>query len=413
MRLPRGGNLRQPNVTASHRLPGLDWLNFFVANFQTGFGPFISVYLTSAGWTQGAIGAALSTGTIASMASQVPAGALVDAMRSKRTAAAAAIAAVGVSALAIALWPNFLAISAAEVLHSFASAILGPAIAALTLVLVDPGAFGERLGRNARYAAIGNAVAAGVMGVCAYYLGDRAVFLFAAVLAIPALATLATLREANSARLWPCRSASPRVRSPSYNRSWQFLMDRRLIAFAVCAVLFHLANTAMLPIAAAAVTKRAESEAGLIIAACIVGPQLITALLSPWAGWAAETWGRRPILLLGFSALPIRGILLAFATDPFLIIAIQLFDGLGAAVFGVLFPLIVADVTRDTGQYTTSLGLVGLAVGGGATLSTTLAGLVADDLGVGPAFLSLAGVGLIATALVWTLMPETRVTANA
>src|SRR5215471_11665070 len=141
MRLSHGGNLRQPNVTAPHRLPGLDWLNFFVANFQTGFGPFISVYLTSTGWTQGAIGAALSTGTIASMASQVPAGALVDAMRSKRTAASAAIAAIGGSALAISLWPNFLAISAAEVLHSFASAILGPAIAAITLVLVDPGAF--------------------------------------------------------------------------------------------------------------------------------------------------------------------------------------------------------------------------------------------------------------------------------
>jgi hypothetical protein len=86
---------------------------------------------------------------------------------------------------------------------------------------------------------------------------------------------------------------------------------------------------------------------------------------------------------------------------------------LGAAVFGVLFPLIVADITRDTGNYTTSLGLVGLAIGGGATLSTALAGLVADHLSVGAAFLSLAAVGLIATALVWTLMPETRVIADA
>src|SRR5215468_10010129 len=189
-------------------------------------------------------------------------------------------------------------------------------------------------------------------------------------------------------------------------------MDRRLIAFAVCAVLFHLANAAMLPIAAGAVTQRAGSEASLVIAACIVGPQIITALLSPWAGRAAEAWGRRPILLLGFSALPIRGILLAEVADPYLIIAVQLFDGLGAAVFGVLFPLIVADITRNTGHYTTSLGLVGLAVGGGATLSTTIAGLVADHLGVSAAFLSLGGIGLIATALVWTLMPETKVTAE-
>ena len=168
----------------------------------------------------------------------------------------------------------------------------------------------------------------------------------------------------------------------------------------------------MLPIAAAAVTKRAGREAGLIIAACIVGPQLITALVSPWTGRAAEAWGRRPILLLGFCALPIRGILLACTTDPYLIVAIQLFDGLGAAVFGVLFPLIVADITRDTGHYTTSLGLGGLAIGGGATLSTALAGIVADDFGVGAAFLSLAAGGLIATAFVWIFMPETRALAD-
>jgi len=412
MNLSHVGNERRASASATRGLPGLDWLNFFVANFQTGFGPFISVYLTSAGWTQGAIGAALSTGTIASMASQVPAGALVDATRSKHMAAAAAIAAISISALAIGLWPNFLAISAAEVLHSFASAILGPAIAAITLVLVDPDAFGERLGRNARYAAIGNAVAAGVMGVCASYLGDRTVFLFAALLAIPALMALATLREAGSAPHRPRLPASHRVPARPPNRSWHFLTDRRLLAFAVCSVLFHLANAAMLPIAAAAVTKRAGREAGLIIAACIVGPQLITALVSPWTGRAAEAWGRRPILLLGFCALPIRGILLACTTDPYLIVAIQLFDGLGAAVFGVLFPLIVADITRDTGHYTTSLGLGGLAIGGGATLSTALAGIVADDFGVGAAFLSLAAGGLIATAVVWTFMPETRAPAD-
>src|SRR6516162_5514926 len=136
--LSRIGLTARPAAAPMTRsLRGLDWLNFFVANFQTGFGPFISVYLTGAGWTQGAIGVALSTGTIASMISQVPAGALVDAMRSKRIAAAIAIAAIGASALAIALWPNFLAITAAEALHSFASAVLGPAIAAITLLLVD------------------------------------------------------------------------------------------------------------------------------------------------------------------------------------------------------------------------------------------------------------------------------------
>jgi MFS family permease len=160
------------------------------------------------------------------------------------------------------------------------------------------------------------------------------------------------------------------------------------------------------------VTRRAGSEASLLIAACIVGPQIVTALISPWAGRAADGWGRRPILLLGFSALPIRGVLLAGFTDPYLIILIQLFDGLGAAVFGVLLPLIIADLTRDSGHYTTCLGVVGLAIGGGATLSTTVAGFMADHFGGAAAFLGLAAVGFCATALVWALMPETRPTTN-
>src|SRR5258708_19870929 len=109
-------------------LRGLDWLNFFVANFQTGFGPFISVYLTGVGWTQGAIGAALSAGTVAGMVSQVPGGILVDAVRSKRAAAAAAILAIMASALLIALWPALLAIALAERLPPFPHSSLRPAV---------------------------------------------------------------------------------------------------------------------------------------------------------------------------------------------------------------------------------------------------------------------------------------------
>jgi MFS family permease len=89
-------------------------------------------------------------------------------------------------------------------------------------------------------------------------------------------------------------------------------------------------------------------------------------------------------------------------------VAIQLLDGLSAAVLGVLTPLIVADVTRDTGYYTTALGIVGLAIGGGATLSTTAAGLMADRFGGASAFIGLAAVGLCAILFVWILMPETR-----
>jgi len=389
-------------------LRGLDWLNFSVANFQTGFGPFISVYLTGVGWTQGAIGAALSAGTVAGMVSQVPGGMLVDAVRSKRAAAAAAILAIMASALLIALWPDLLPIALAEVLHAFASSALGPAIAVLSLALVGHSAFGERLGRNARYLAIGNAFAAALMGTFGYYVGERAVFLLTAALGIPALAAIEMIRNADLSSAKIHSRPAPRSKPEPTGWSWRFLKDFRLLAYAACASLFQLGNAAMLPIAAGMVTKRAGSEASLVIAACIVAPQAVAAAISPWAGRAAEGWGRRPILLLGFAALPIRGMLFASIADPYLMILIQLLDGLSAAALGVLTPLIVADITRDTGGYTTALGVVGLAIGGGATLSTTAAGLIADHLGSEAAFLGLAAIGLCATLLVGTVMPETR-----
>jgi MFS family permease len=398
-------------ITRSER--ALDGLNFFVANFQTGFGPFISVYLTGVGWTQGAIGAALSAGTVAGMVSQVPGGMLVDAVRNKRAAAAAAIGAIMASALVIALWPALLPIGLAEMLHSFASSVLGPAIAALSLALVKPSAFGERLGRNARYLAIGNAFAAGLMGTFGYYIGDRAVFLLTAALGIPALVAIEMIRDADIARPKPRPMTELAAKPKGDNWSWRVLGDRRLLVYCLCVSLFQLANAAMLPIAAGMVTKQAGSEAQLVIAACIVAPQLVTAVISPWAGRAAEGWGRRPILLLGFAALPIRGMLFAGILNPFLMVLIQVLDGLSAAALGVLTPLIVADITRDTGRYTTCLGVVGLAIGAGATLSTTAAGLVADHFGSAAAFLSLGGAGLCATALVGMLMPETRPAANA
>lgn len=393
-RRTRGGSLR-----------ALDWLNFFIADFQTGFGPFVAVYLTSVGWSQGEIGWVLSISTVTAMASQVPAGALVDAITNKRLVAAVAVAAIAASALLIAGSPALLPIIVAVALHAAASAALGPAVAAVSLSLVGRDAFGERLGRNARYAAIGNALAAALMGACGYSISDRAVFILTALFAGAGLAAVAALR---SAEVQPprCSTRQPEKPRPPL---WSLLKDRRLLIFCGCVGLFQLANAAMLPVAAGQVTEHAGAAATLLIAGGMIGPQLLTALLAPQAGLAAQRWGRRPVLLLGFSALPLRSVLFAATTDPHVFLFIQLIDGIGAAVFGVLLPLVVADITSESGHYTLALGVVGLAVGSGATLSTGVAGMVADWLGGSAAFLMLAAIGAIAMLLAGVLMPETKV----
>src|SRR5262249_51476886 len=149
--------------------------------------PFVAIYLTTSGWSETEIGQALSLGTIAAMISQLPGGALVDRLRDKRLAAAAAGLAVAMSAILFALAPTKTAVMTAEILHSFSSSMLGPALAAISLALVGQAVLGARLGRNARFASLGNGAAAGLLGLCGAYLSSRAVFWATAALMLPAL----------------------------------------------------------------------------------------------------------------------------------------------------------------------------------------------------------------------------------
>ncbi len=376
----------------------LDALNALVAGGQTGFGAFIAVHLTAQAWTQGDIGQALAAGTIAGMASQIPAGALVDRMRSKRLAVALGAAAVAASALLFAATGARLAVLAAEVLHGFASCMIGPAIAAISLGLAGHAGLGDRLGRNARFASLGSAGAALALGGLGTWVSGGSVFWatagimgvgLAVALAVPGAPPLATAATA---------APVPRLRT---------LLDRRLMAFAAVVAGFHLANAAMLPLVAGAVTRAAGSRANLVIAAGIVVPQVVVALASPFVGRQADRWGRRPVLLLGFLALPLRGALLALDAGPGWVVAVQALDGISAAAMGVLLPLVAADLTRQGGGFSAALGVLGLAAGAGATLSTGLAGLVADRFGPATALLALAGAGACAAAGLLAV-PETR-----
>ena len=380
----------------------LDLVNFFVADVQTGFGPFVAVYLTSHKWTQVEIGFALTLGTMTSLISQLPAGVLVDSMRNKRVAAAGALIGVIVAALLLAVQPDQLPVLLAQVLHGFASCVITPAIAAISLHLAGHAALGERLGRNARFASIGNGLAAAVMGATGAYFSTRFVFLLTAALCVPALVALWSIGAGPHAR----RQTTSRIRD--FSGLKRLLTDRRLLLFCLCVMLFHLSNAAMLPLAGAAVTMRAGDFANVIIAACIVVPQAIVALLSPWVGKLAEKVGRKPLLLLGWGALPVRGLLLAVLPGSWPLVLGQSISGVSAAVFGVLFPLLAADLTVGTSHFNLCMGIMGLALYLGAAASTTVAGGIADTAGIQIAFVALAGAGLIGFLTVWLAMPETR-----
>ncbi len=410
-----GGGLAPPagaeqTASAARASPasarGLDWFTFFLADIQTGFGPFVAIYLTAHEWAQLDIGLVLTAGGLVALAGQMPGGALVDAVRSARLVAGLAVAAICASAFALAVWPIFAVVLGARILHAAASCVLGPVIAALSLGLVGHAALGARLGRNAQFASIGNGVAAAAMGACGYLVSNQAVFFLTAALAAPAILALASIRASDLER--PNDDRGGRCIEVATVGLRSVAMDRRLLIFAGCILLFQLANAAMLPLMGGILTVRSSEWASTLIAACIVVPQLVVAGFAPSVGRVADSWGRRPLLLLCFAALAARAVLFAFVNSPYLVIAVQILDGVSAAVLGVMLPLVVADITRGTGRFNFALGVVGSAVGIGAAISTTVAGYTMDHFGSSVAFLGLACFAVCGLALVWLLLPETR-----
>jgi MFS family permease len=391
-------------MASTRSLAGLDWVNFFSAGVQTGFGPFIAVYLTMQHWTGLSIGGVLSLGTTVAMVSQIPAGVLVDGMASKRLAGAGGLIAIGASALLFVVSPTALGVGAAEILHGFASCMLNPAIAAISLAIVSRHALGERLGRNVRFSSLGNGVAAAIMGVAGYYLASASVFLLTALLTLPAMLALAFIEPPPA----PPAGAPHQAALPPWHDLRALFLDRRLLAFMACLVLFQLADAAMLPYVGRKIAGEAGRLSTPLIAVALVLPQLVVAILSPSVGRTAEQRGRRIVMLAGFAAEPLRGVLFAFVDKPVPLVLIQSLDGIGAAVIGVLLPLIAADISRERGHFNLTMGAIGVAVGAGAALSTSMAGAVDDWLGDNAALLSLAIAGLAATLVVWAIMPESR-----
>jgi MFS family permease len=404
---PSGSSGNKPHPS-KQSLRGLDWFIFFLADVQTGFGPFIAVYLTTEKWTQAQIGLVLSIGSVIGLIGQMPGGAIVDAARSERLIAGLAIATIGCAALAYAALPIFPVVATAAILHAAASCVLGPAIAAISLGLVGPLAIGERFGRNARFASLGNGVAAAVMGTCGYLISSRSVFLVTFCLTIPTLLALSRIRESEVDVARAHGAIFRETPDPQATSVVRLVRRRPLLIFAGCVLLLQLANAAMLPLMAGVVTTRSSQWAPVLIAFCIVVPQAIVALMSPTVGAKAQQWGRRPLLLIGFAALAIRGVLFATVSDPYFLVAVQVFDGITAAVFAVLIPLTVADVAFGSGHFNLAQGIVGTATGIGAALSTVLAGYVSDKFGSSVAFTGLAGVAALGLVMIALIMPETK-----
>jgi MFS family permease len=403
-------------VATRHTLYGLDGVNFFIAAMQAGFGTFVTVYLVRNQWPLQAIGFALTISTVSSLISQVPAGAFIDNIRDKRRAVRLGTIGVGVAAALLALTPAKPAVYLAQALQGLASSLIMPGIAAISLASVGHAAFSERVGRNARFASIGNGLTAGAMGLAGSYFEPVSIFWLAAALTVPALLSLSIIRSGHAEK--PVAGAALRPDDLGHEDTaitWisltRLFLDRRLLIFTVCIVLYFVSSAALLPGVAVRVTRLHPELATLIVAATMLLPQAIVAIISPWVGRTAERSGRRPMLLLGWGLLPLQSLLFAVGSDLFVLTICLVLNGISGAVFGVMMTVVAGDITRGTGRFNLTLGVLGAAISVGAALSTSFAGVAAAAFGGEMTYLGFAFAGLCGLLLVWFDMPETHARA--
>jgi predicted MFS family arabinose efflux permease len=399
----------------------LDAANFFLADVRDGLGPYLAIYLlTVQKWDEASIGVVMSIAAGAGILAQTPAGAFVDMTRAKRTLMAVAAILVTIASLLLPWLPGFLPVALSQATAHAAGAVFAPALAAVTLGIVGHKVFTKRIGRNETFNHAGNACAAAAAGAAAYLWGPSVVFYLLAAMSIASLVSVLAIPEReidhdlarglhDDAQERP--SASSQGEAPSGVRV--LLTCRPLLIFAACAVLFHMANAAMLPLVGQKLALQDKNLGTSLMSVCIVAAQIVMVPMALLAGAKADSWGRRPLFLAGFLILPLRGVLYTLSDNAFWLVAVQTLDGVGAGLYGALFPVIVADLMRGTGRFNVAQGAVITAQGIGAAVSTTLAGLVVVHGGYSAAFLTLAGVASAGAALFFFAMPETREAAGA
>ena len=410
--LPTSGE--EGGRTASVRaLRGLDALNFFLADVRDGLGPYLAIYLIAVrgpdqGWNEATTGLVMTIAGIVGLMAQIPAGALIDRTQQKPMIVMAGALAVTLSCLALPFIGNFWLVVGTQSVAAVAGAIFPPALAAITLGLVGPKMFAKRIGRNEAFNHLGNATSAAIAGGTAYLFGPVVVFWLMAVLAVLSIGAMLMVpkREIDDDL---ARGLEHDEGGDKASGFAVLLQNRSLLLFGVLCAVFHLSNAAMLTSVGQLLAKVAGSgQATSLIAICIVAAQIVMVPMAMMVGAKADSWGRKPIFLIAFGVLALRGALYVLSDNPFWLVGVQLLDGVGAGIFGALFPIVVADLTRGTGRYNVAQGAVATMQGVGASISATLAGLIIVGYGYSAAFLTLAAIAAAGFALYLLVMPETR-----
>ncbi len=424
-------------------IKSLAWLNYFIADVQTGMGPYLSFFLLGeAGWNYAQVGAVVGLGYLVSALVQIPIGAAIDLSRRKRELIIAGCLAVASASLLLVFFTSRPIVSFSQSLVGVAGAIFPPCLAALTLGLVGRDRMDVETGKMQSVNALGNlsvAIAAGVVG---YGIAFRYLFLVLVGLCILATACVWRIKERDidhalargADHLSEDEAVVDDAKEPSVAKAiWKdvrgigsALRDKRLLLFLVGVLLFNFAAAGINPLFAGLLTtargggelptdpelkRQALRVASLYTASAQILLQGVFALVAVRAGILAASWGRKPLMLIGFGAIAGRALLYTFdavTNSPYVLVASGAINGIVSGISAVVVTLITADLTRGTGRFNAAQGAIAVAVGLAASFSTILTGNIAKSAGRDTAFWVLAGVALVGLFYFRFAMPETR-----
>jgi MFS family permease len=373
-------------------------VNFFMADMQSGIGPFVGVFLLERGWASGMIGMVMSIGNIAGMLIATPVGGFIDTSRHKRAWVIVPGVAVVAASSIILVWQDFWAVAASQIATSIAGAAIVPAVTGITLGMVGQRGFNRQNGRNQAFNHAGNMVGAAVSGILGWQFGYLAVFVLAATFG---MITVACVLMIPSTAIDDRAARGSKEDDPDSQPSGLtvLLKHKPLLVLALALALFHLGNAAIVPLfGMSAVSSKANGPG--FVATTIVIAQGVMVIASIVAMQVAEKKDYWLIVLISFLMLPLRGLLAFFLTSWWGVTPVEILDGIGIGLQSVAVPGMVARSLYGTGRVNLAQGAVVTVQGAGAALSPALGGWIAEWVGFSPTFLVLGSFGLIAAA-VW------------
>ncbi len=376
-------------------------LNFFMADMQAGIGPFLGVFLLAHGWQSGLIGTVMTAGGVAGMLMTTPAGAMIDATRSKKLFVIIPGICTVIASGIVLLSQEFWLVATSQVATAIAGAAIGPAVAGITLGMVRQAGFNRQNGQNQAFNHAGNMVGAALSGLLGWLYGFTAVFWLAAAFGVLSIASVLMI-PSDAIDDDAARGLEKQDKDEGKVGGLQVLVESKpLLILAAALLFFHLGNAAMLPLYGLAVVADKHADPASFVAMTIVIAQGTMILTSLVAMRMAEKEGYWLVLLVSFIALPIRGVLAAWLLNKWGVYPVQILDGVGAGLQSVAVPGLVARILNGTGRINAGQGAVMTVQGIGASLSPAIGGWIAQLFGYGPMFIILGAFAAVSVGL-WT-----------